>query len=260
MIAPSAAQQLALHLRRQTLEQDANGYTVWKVRTETRTVAAAQAALVLCDVWDAHTCRGAVERLERLLPRMNQVVEALRQRGVLIVHAPSDTMPFYAGTAARERVLAVPAVEPPPNREHADPPLPVDQTDPCDTVPDEQYPKYERGMPYPWTRQHPAIRIDQERDVISADGRELWSYYQHRGIERVLIMGVHTGMCILNRSFAIKQMVRWGMPIVLIRDLTDAMYNPARPPYVSHEAGTRLVVEYIEKHWCGTVESGDLLS
>jgi hypothetical protein len=42
------------------------------------------------------------------------------------------------------------------------------------------------------------------------------------------------------------------MPIALIRDLTDALYNPARPPYVSHEEGTRLVVEYIEKFWCPT--------
>ena len=45
------------------------------------------------------------------------------------------------------------------------------------------------------------------------------------------------------------------MDVALIRDLTDTMYNPARPPYVSHEEGTRLVVGYIEKHWCGTVES-----
>lgn len=54
-------------------------------------------------------------------------------------------------------------------------------------------------------------------------------------------------------------MVRWGMPIALIRDVTDTLYNPARPPYVSHEEGTRLVVAYIEKFWCPTVSSDDLL-
>jgi hypothetical protein len=72
-------------------------------------------------------------------------------------------------------------------------------------------------------------------------------------------MGVHTNMCVLNRTFAIKQMVKWGKDVYLVRDLTDAMYNPARPPYVSHEDGTRLVVEYIEKFWCPTVASDDLL-
>jgi hypothetical protein len=70
---------------------------------------------------------------------------------------------------------------------------------------------------------------------------------------------VHTNMCILNRTFSIKQLVRWGIDVALIRDLTDTMYNPARPPYVSHDAGTRLVVEYIEKHWCPTVESAEVL-
>jgi nicotinamidase-related amidase len=82
---------------------------------------------------------------------------------------------------------------------------------------------------------------------------------QHRGIEHLLVMGVHTNMCVLHRTFAIKQMVKWGVQVALVRDLTDAMYNPARPPYVSHAEGTRLVVEYIEKFWCPTVESGEIL-
>jgi len=47
---------------------------------------------------------------------------------------------------------------------------------------------------------------------------------------------------------------------VLVRDLTDTMYNPKRPPNVPHDRGTELVVEFIEKHWCPTVLSDDLLS
>jgi nicotinamidase-related amidase len=255
----SEGRSLTLRLRTQRLvERD--GYTVWQVEETPGVWPAAETALVLCDVWDRHTCRGAEERLERLLPRMNQVVRALRRAGVLIVHAPSDTISFYEGTPARQRVLDAPPADPPPDREHDDPPLPVDSTDPCDTCPDALHPRYERGMPYPWTRQHPAIEIDHGRDVISANGRELYRYYRHRGINHVLIMGVHTNMCILNRTFAIKQMVRWGIPIALIRDLTDAMYHPARPPYVSHEEGTRLVVEFIEKFWCPTVHSDQLLA
>lgn len=76
----------------------------------------------------------------------------------------------------------------------------------------------------------------------------------------MLILGVHTNMCILNRSFAIKQMVRWGQPIALVRDMTDAMYNPANPPYISHAQGTGLVIGYIERFWCPTVSSRDILS
>ena len=54
-------------------------------------------------------------------------------------------------------------------------------------------------------------------------------------------------------------MVKWGVKIALVRDLTDTMYNPAQPPYVSHDEGTRLVIGYIEKFWCPSVESADIL-
>jgi nicotinamidase-related amidase len=256
---------IPVRLRTQHLVENGSGYRVWQVAEEQRALDPAKTALVLCDVWDAHTCRGAEERLAQLLPRMQQVVTAMRQRGVLIVHAPSDTRDYqelYGNTPARRRVLDCPPVDLPTDREHDDPPLPYDQTDPvCDTCPDEDHPypwPKERRRP-PATRQHPAIEIDHGRDVISYQGKELWPYYRHRGIEQLLIMGVHTGYCILGRTFAIKQMVRWGMPIALIRDLTDTLYNPARPPYVSHEEGTRLVVEFIEKFWCPTLLSDDLL-
>ena len=73
-------------------------------------------------------------------------------------------------------------------------------------------------------------------------------------------MGVHTNMCILHRSFGIKQMVRWGIPIALIRDLTDTMYNPEMPPYVNHNEGTELVISFIEKFWCPTIHSSDILT
>jgi nicotinamidase-related amidase len=245
-------------LRRQRLGEQA-GFRIWLPDEQRVEWQPGQTALIVCDVWLRHECRGAEVRLARMLPRMDELIGSLRAAGVLIVHAPSGTIPVYDGQPARDRVLAVPAVEPPPDLEHDDPPLPVDSGDACDTVPDHDYPKHEKGMPYPHTRQNDAISIDQGRDVISASGIEIYRYFRHRGIEHVLEMGVHTNMCILNRTFSIKQMVRWGIDIALVRDLTDAMYNPARPPYVSHEEGTRLVVEYIEKFWCPTVTSDQIL-
>jgi hypothetical protein len=66
-------------------------------------------------------------------------------------------------------------------------------------------------------------------------------------------------MCVLKRSFAIRQMTKWGIRCILIRDLTDSMYNPARRPFVSHDEGTQLVIEHIEKYWAPTVSSDDLV-
>jgi len=111
-----------------------------------------------------------------------------------------------------------------------------------------------------WTRQHPAIEIDHQKDGISDNGQEVWNALQQRGIKNVLILGVHTNMCVLGRSFGIRQMRRWGMGCVLVRDLTDAMYDPNDPPHVSHEEGTELVVQHIEKYWCPSILSSELVA
>jgi len=246
-----AETRLDLRLRHQELVRN-NGFAVWNAITTEANWAPERTALLLCDIWDSHWCRGAVERLNAMTPMMNDVVTACRDRGILIVHAPSDTLDFYRDTPVRKRTDSVPAVDPPPDRDLPDPPLPVDASDEgADTGETETYSA--------WSRQHPDIVIDQERDLMSDSGPQIYACFRHYGIRNMLIMGVHTNMCILHRTFGIKQMVRWGMPVALVRDLTDTMYNPAMPPYVSHEEGTDLVVSFIEKHWCATVHSSDLL-
>jgi hypothetical protein len=45
---------------------------------------------------------------------------------------------------------------------------------------------------------------------------------------------------------------------VLARDLTDCLYDPAKKPYVSHDRGTELIVEHIERHWCPSFLSSDI--
>ena len=147
--------------------------------------------------------------------------------------------------------LAVKPTEPPRPKELPNPPLPIDDSDGgCDDGP----------TPFrkAWTRQHAAIRIDPEKDYVTDSGKEVYSVLADRGIKTVFVMGVHTNMCVLNRTFAIKQLRRWDVDCLLVRDLTDAMYNPKMRPFVTHDAGTNLVIEYIEQHWCPSVESGDL--
>src|SRR5262249_7688561 len=55
-----------------------------------------------------------------------------------------------------------------------------------------------------------------------------------------------------------RQMVKAGRNAVLVRDLTDAMYNPRKAPFVSHARGTELVIEHIERHICPSILSTDL--
>ena len=81
-----------------------------------------------------------------------------------------------------------------------------------------------------WSRQHPAIEI-AEQDAITDSG-EAFYLMKQRGIQNVIVMGVHTNMCVLGRPFSIRQMVRQGQNVVLMRDMTDTMYNPAMAPFV----------------------------
>lgn len=243
---------LTLHLRSQSLGLDVGGHTCWKEVETEKHLPPRKIAVIVCDMWDQHWSRGAAERVEAMAPRMNQVLKAARDAGMTILHAPSNTLEFYAASRARQRMLEIPLVDAPSNLPRAEPALPIDDTDEGSDTGESQPKRV-------WTRQHAAIWIDEERDYISDDGRQVLSLLRKLSIEQVLIMGVHTNMCILNRSFGIKQMVRWGVPVALVRDLTDAMYNPAQRPYVNHAAGTQLVIEYIEKFWCPTLFSTDWL-
>jgi nicotinamidase-related amidase len=207
-------------------------------------------AIIICDMWDKHWCSGATGRVGGLVQKMEPFLEAARKQGIQIIHAPSETMDFYRDVPQRKRMLALPKVEFPAPLALADPPLPIDdKRGGCDT-PDQFYKA--------WTREHPGLRIDAS-DVISDSGPEIYSFLRQRGIVNLLVMGVHTNMCVLNRSFAIKKMTALGIRCILVRDLTDAMYNPEDAPHVSHDAGTQLVIEYIERFWCPTTTSAELL-
>lgn len=217
-----------------------------------------ETAIIVCDMWDDHHCKIAAQRVGAMAPRMNQVLTAARDRGVMIIFAPSETMNVYADTPYRRRMQqAKPAVPPKPieRRVTADEPreprpLPLDTALDCD---DETLGPVVRFH----TRQHAGLDITGF-DGISDDGREIYNFCEQEGIKNVVLMGVHTNYCILTRSFGVRQMVRLGRNVVLARDLTDALYDPREPPHVSHARGTELVVEHVERYWCPSVMSADL--
>ena len=239
-----------LHLTTLRHEPKTVGRHGWLTIEEEVTWQPSETAIIVVDMWNKHWSWGATERVDVMAPRMNSVTSRARDRGVMIIHAPSDTMDFYKDDPARVWVTEVAHADPPAELERPDPPQPVDASDGgSDTGETESYKA--------WYRQHSGLKIG-EGDAISDNGQEVYNVLKQKGITNLIFMGVHTNMCVLGRSFAIKQMVKWGFNAVLVRDLTDAMYNPFKPPYVSHEEGTQLIIQYIEKFWCPTISSGDL--
>ena len=230
----------------------------WHTLNQAAEWDAKKTAVVICDMWDKHWCQMSTERVGQMAPRVNDFVKSARQRGALIIHCPSDTLDFYKETPQRKLAQSAPQVEPKTPLQRwcridltKEAPLPIDDTDGgCDTVP--QDPNYKA-----WSRQIAAIEV-HDGDAIT-DSAEAYYLMRQRGIENVLVLGVHTNMCVLGRPFSIRQLVQQGLNVVLVRDLTDTMYHPKKSPNVSHFTGTDLVVEHIEKYWCPTITSGDLL-
>src|SRR5581483_7873176 len=73
-------------------------------------------------------------RVAALVKKLEPVIETARNKGIIIVHAPSETMPFYANAPQRQRMLSLPAFTPPKETNITAPPLPIDDSDGgCDT-------------------------------------------------------------------------------------------------------------------------------
>jgi nicotinamidase-related amidase/type 1 glutamine amidotransferase len=235
-----------------------DGHGQFRVFSRRQSWDPSETAIIICDMWDQHWCRGATRRVGELAPVMNAVVADARERGVLIIHAPSGTIDHYDGHPARARTRNAPKADNQPEgiaswcrwKDEVEEGVgyPIDHSDGgCDCRP-----PCEQGSP--WRKQVEAIEI-QDVDAISDSGVEIWNLLEQRGIKNVVLMGVHTNMCVLGRPFGLRNMAKAGKNVVLMRDLTDTMYNSRKSPYVSHFTGTDLVVEHVEKYVCPTVAS-----
>jgi nicotinamidase-related amidase len=248
-LSGDAGSDMRLTLRKQIRPYGASD--MWTEAKFEQNFSPAKTAIVITDMWDKHWCRGATERVGQIALRMEPLLENARAAGMVIIHAPSETMNFYAGSEGRKLAESAPHVNPPEAAPLHDPPLPIDDSNGgCDTPGDSEH--------RAWTRETPLLTIARG-DVISDRGTEIYSVLRQRGIDTVFFMGVHANMCILNRSFGIRQLSRWGFHCILVRDLTDAMYEPSSRPFVSHAAGTELVIQYIEQHWAPTVTSVQMM-
>ena len=265
---PAASFKLSLQKR---IETTGGEFTVV---TEKQTWDAKQTAIIVCDMWDLHHCLNAVRREGEMAPRVNEVLEKARVQGALIIHAPSSCMKPYEGTPARKRAQDAPkAANLPaeiaswckqiPAEEKGK--YPIDQTDGGEDDDAVEHQKWADELKAkglnpraPWTRQIDVLKIRDE-DAVSDSGVEIWNLIEQRGIKNVVLLGVHVNMCVSGRPFGLRQMAKNGKNVVLMRDLTDSMYNPARWPYVDHYKGTALYIEHVEKFISPTVTSDQIL-
>lgn len=159
----------------------------------------AKTAIILVDLWDTHSCQSAAKRVAEMAPHVNRTITAARHKGAFIIHAPSDCMDFYKDAPQRRRAIEAPRADAPikfqwnyfnPNHEG---PLAeklekggcsCDTAEPCGP------------SRIVWKRQIETIQI-HDADAITADGQEVFNLLQARGIDNVILIGVHTNRCVL---------------------------------------------------------------
>lgn len=270
-LCTATAAPFELQLRSRTAETD--GWLA--IHTRPAQWDPSQTAIIVCDMWDSHHCLNAVRRVRELAPRIDALLQAARREGATIIHAPSSCVEFYRDHPARQRAVSVPRAATLPEKieqwcdwrdgHEQQVGYPIDHSDGGEDDDPAEHEQWRqqlaalgRNPAAPWVRQIETIGI-HDQDYITDDGVENWSILQHHGIQHVMLVGVHTNMCVLGRPFGLRQLARNGLDVALVRDLTDTMYNPAMPPYVSHFSGTDLIVEHIEQHVCPTITSDQLL-
>lgn len=150
---------------------------------------------------------------------MNRMVSAARSTGVFIIHAPSGRISFYEETLQRHHAIEVPFIESPVeikwnywNSEREGEPLPFIRSNGCGCgepcprwIADDQGIRQWKDGEAPWTRQIETIEIAAE-DALSDSGQEIYILIQARGIDNIILMGVHTNICVSGRPFGLRQM------------------------------------------------------
>ena len=239
---------------------------------ETETWNTNSLAVIVCDMWDLHHCFNAVGRVNELSPRMDKMLRKLRDNGATIIHSPSSCVGFYKEHPARKNVALIPKSTSIPDgignwcdNIPSEKNYPLDQSDGGE---DDDLSEHQawakklasmgRNPRAPWKRQVESVYI-ADNDFISDRGEEVWSILDHKKIDNVMLVGVHTNMCVLGRPFGLRQLSKNGKNVVLVRDLTDTMYNPGRWPFVDHFQGNRLIHRHIEKYVCPTITSDQIL-
>src|SRR5262249_32790337 len=125
-----------LHLNLRTRVEPFKTTVDWREVTFEEAFPVNATAIIVCDMWDNHWCTAAARRVDSLARTMSPVVDESRNCGILIIHAPSDTMKFYSDYPQRRLMIQLARVDPPNDLNLSDPPLPFNWG--CDSTPPDK--------------------------------------------------------------------------------------------------------------------------
>ncbi|MDR0559727.1 MAG: isochorismatase family protein [Prevotellaceae bacterium] len=251
-----------------------------------------ETAIIVIDMWSTQTwetCAHNAVREEQLSVAMNGVFDVARDKGILVVFAPSTEAAqfdkWYGNLPARktsekyrhgygnpahwdywwhgkggEREVSGLAF---PGEKDAFGWPSICQDCPEKIKMDEEQPP-----------QIKTLKID-DRDIITDDfiemigGKDKFNgklydecLFKERGIKNVIITGCHTDICIIGRPFACRALKVAGYNAVICRDLTNsssdyncANHNKNKPTHIEYTAN---LCNYIETWICPSITSTEI--
>ena len=186
----------------------------------------AQSALVLVDMWDRHFIDSWIERAARITTeRVVPAVEAARQAGIHIIHAPSPPVACQydqVESGLPTDVVSPPGPDWPPasfrNREGEYAAF---------VGPRNQSP----GIGSRWDVMKDDLGMTPEIEVAAADtmvetGAQMHRVLSRRGILFLIYAGFAANWCLMGRDYGIRAMSRYGYYILLLRDCTAGVEYP----------------------------------
>jgi hypothetical protein len=216
-----------------------------KIVTTRETVDPSKVGVIAVDVWNYHWCKTATMRVDALVPRINQALQAARELGMTVMLCPSDVVDNYAGYPQREAVLALRTKLVPLVSKVTCPPVPDAGGCACG--------RERCAGNYGWDGMHPALEIGKD-DWMPDTQAEVYAICQQRGLTHLVYVGFHTQVCLLGKPMGLRAMKEAGMRCVLARDMTDAHpgYLPERQ--FTPDLNTEQVVEHFEKFLAPTID------
>ena len=217
-----------------------------------KTIDPSKIAILSIGMWSVHKCKKASEMLDKIAIKTNVLMKNIRDNGGKIIHGSSTLVNRPEYSQMRKNITGLPEAKLIDHGFVSYPPIPIDDSDGgvC-----EINPEYDRKN----VLMNKYIDMDFDKDAISGHNKEILNFLHHHKIELLLICGTHTNMCVLDRPYGIKSLIRFGFPVILIRDLVDVVHNPKLHPFTNREETNELIAEWIEKYFCPSTHSEDII-
>ncbi|MGB9717913.1 MAG: cysteine hydrolase family protein [Thermoproteota archaeon] len=219
-----------------------------------------ESALILVDCWSIHYCESYLSRSRKIIEeKIVPVVEAARETGVTVVHAPSSNVAEKYSQSSRffekgdeERFPTYASIDPEwPPREF------VERR--------ENYSVFNRVFSPPretWEEVYREKLLIAEpltpkpEDYVVRSGRQLHKILKSLRKLHLFYAGFATNMCLQHRDYGVRAASEMGYNVILLRDCTAAI---EAHDTVGQQLATRIFVQEIETKYAWSTTSRDFI-